>query len=187
MGEEHTEHDLRAVTIGPLEELNAPISLSEHDPVWPSLYEEEERRVQEALGGRALRIEHTGSTSVPGLAAKPIIDMLLVVADSADESSYVPDLERAGYVLRIREPGWREHRLLKRHDPDVNLHVHSHGDPEIGRIIAFRDRLRTDADERQRYEDAKRALARKRWKYVQNYADAKSGVIEEILSRALRD
>lgn len=184
MGEEHSELELRAVTIGPLEELNAPITLSEYDPVWPVLYEEEERRVRDALGERALRIEHNGSTSVPGLAAKPIIDMLLVVADSADEASYVPDLERAGWVLRIREPDWHEHRLLKRRDPDVNLHVHSEGDPEIDRILAFRDRLRADANERQRYEDAKRALARRRWKYVQNYADAKSEIIEEILSRS---
>ena len=184
MGEEHTEQDLRAVTIGPLEELNGPVALSEYDPAWPVAYQKEERRVREALGDRALRIEHTGSTSVPGLAAKPIIDMLLVVADSADESSYVPDLERAGYVLRIREPDWHEHRLLKGRDPDVNLHVHSDGDPEIDRILAFRDRLRADAIERRRYEDAKRELARKRWKYVQNYADAKSEVIEDIISRA---
>ena len=186
MGDHHTtEDELRAATIGPLEELNAPITLSEYDPAWPALYREEERRVRDALGDRAIRIEHTGSTSVPGLAAKPIIDMLLVVHDSADERSYVPDLERAGYVLRIREPDWHEHRLLKRKTPNVNLHVHSEGDPEIERILAFRDRLRADESDRRLYEAAKRELAQRDWKYVQNYADAKGAIVEEILARAL--
>ncbi len=181
---ETTDAELEAVTIGPVEELNGPIHLAEYDDNWVTQYAREEERVRGALGDRALRIEHTGSTSVPGLAAKPVIDILLVVADSADEASYVPDLERAGYVLRIREPDWHEHRLLKHHDPDVNLHVHSDGDREIDRILAFRDRLRSDESDRRRYEDAKRALANKRWKYVQNYADAKSKVIEQILARA---
>lgn len=179
-----TDAELQAVTIGPVEELNGPIQLAEYDEAWATQYAREEERVRGALGDRALRVEHTGSTSVPGLAAKPIIDMLLIVADSADEPSYVPDLEHEGYVLRIREPDWHEHRLMKRRGPDVNLHVHSDGDPEIDRIIAFRDRLRSDDAERQRYEDAKRELARRRWKFVQNYADAKSTIIEEIISRA---
>ena len=92
---------------------------------------------------RVLRLEHVGSTSIPGLAAKPIIDIVLVVADSADEAAYVPALEAAGYVLRIREPGWFEHRVLNGPDTKVNLHVFSDGCPEIGRMLAFRDRLRT--------------------------------------------
>ena len=180
-----SDAELEAVTIGPLEELNAPIELAEYDPAWPELFNVESKRVRSAIGDRALRIEHTGSTSVPGLAAKPIIDMLLVVGDSDDEASYVPALERAGYVLRIREPEWHGHRLFRRADPAVNLHVHPDGCPEIDRILAFRDHLRSNDADRRLYEQAKRALARKRWKYVQRYADAKTSVIEEILSRAI--
>jgi GrpB-like predicted nucleotidyltransferase (UPF0157 family) len=181
--EPFTEEALRSATVGALEPLSDRIRLVEYDLRWPGLYEREAERVREALGEGALRIEHTGSTSVPGLAAKPIIDMLLVVADSADEDSYLPHLERAGYVLRIREPGWHEHRMFRGIDPAVNLHVHTLGCPEIDRMLTFRDRLRTDAGERLLYERAKRELAEKDWKYVQNYADAKSYVIEEIIAR----
>src|SRR5687767_7774033 len=120
-----TDAELESVTVGPLEPLTEPIRLVEYDLEWPVLYEREAERVRGALGERALRIEHTGSTSVPDLAAKPIIDMLLVVADSADEDSYLPSLERAGYTLRVREPDWHEHRMFRGSDPAVNLHVHT--------------------------------------------------------------
>jgi GrpB-like predicted nucleotidyltransferase (UPF0157 family) len=175
--EPFTEEELRSVTVGALEPLAERIRLVEYDPRWPVLYEREAERVQEALGDRALRIEHTGSTSVPGLAAKPIIDMLLVAADSADEDSYLPHLERAGYALRVREPRWHEHRMFRGSDPAVNLHVHTLGCPEIDRMLTFRDRLRTDAGERLLYERAKRELAEKDWKYAKSY------VIEEIIAR----
>jgi GrpB-like predicted nucleotidyltransferase (UPF0157 family) len=122
---------------------------------------------------------------VPGLAAKPVIDILLVVADSGDEPSYVPALEAAGFVLHIREPGWHEHRLFKGPDTDLNLHVFSAGSREIERFLLLRDRLREDPAERQLYEQTQRQLASRTWKYVQDYADAKSEVIEGIISRAL--
>jgi GrpB-like predicted nucleotidyltransferase (UPF0157 family) len=125
-----------------------------------------------------------GSTSVPGLAAKPIIDIILAVHSSADEASYVPALEDAGYRLTIRERDWHEHRLLKGTGPSVNLHVFSKGDSEIRRMVAFRDRLRGDANERTLYEATKKRLAKRKWKYTQNYADAKSEVIEAIVRRA---
>ncbi len=108
-------------------------------------------RIREALGDRALRIEHVGSTSVPGLAAKPVIDIDLVVADSSDEDAYVPPLEAAGYVLRIREPDWYEHRLFKGPDTNVNVHVFSAGCEEVERMVAFRDWLRTHDDDRELY------------------------------------
>ncbi|GAA2796870.1 GrpB family protein [Saccharopolyspora taberi] len=159
------------------------ITLDEHDPAWAERYEREQARIRAALGSRALRVEHVGSTSVPGLAAKPILDIVLVVADSAAEDAYVPELEAAGYALHVREPGWHEHRLLKGRDPAVNLHVFSDGCPEIGRMVAFRDHLRANPDERDRYLRTKRELAARSWEYVQDYADAKSAVIEEIISR----
>lgn len=147
-------------------------------------FQREAARIRTTLGDRALLIEHIGSTSVPGLAGKPIIDLLLVVADSADEPAYVPALEAAGYVVRIREPNWYEHRMFKGPDTDVNLHVLSPGCPEIERILIFRDWLRGGASDRAGYERTKRELARQDWEYTQNYADAKTAVVEAIIARA---
>jgi GrpB-like predicted nucleotidyltransferase (UPF0157 family) len=178
------EDQIKHATIGEPTMLNGPIALAEYNPEWPEHFMREAKRIQTALGDRALRIEHIGSTSIPGLPAKPIIDILLVVTDSADEPSYVPALEAAGFVLRIREPEWHEHRLLKGPDIDLNLHVFTVGSVEIDRVLLLRDRLRNDPAERQFYEQTKRQLARRTWKYVQNYADAKSEVIEAILARA---
>ena len=161
-----------------------PIELVDYDPAWPELFQLEAQKIRAALGERALGLEHAGSTSVPGLAAKPIIDIVLTVADSADEVAYVPALEAAGYELTIREPDWHEHRVLKGTDPQVNLHVFSDGCPEIDRMMAFRDRLRTNPADRDLYERTKRELAQRTWKYTQDYADAKSKVVEEILTRA---
>jgi len=179
-----TDEEIRAGTIGELPEHNATIQLAEYDPKWPVLYEREARRIEAALRPKMLRIEHVGSTSVPGLAAKPLIDIVLVVADTRDEDSYVPPLEEAGYVLRIREPDWFEHRLFKGPDTNVNVHTFSEGCEEVDRMVAFRDWLRTHDEDRDRYLAAKRELAQREWKYVQNYADAKSAVVREIMARA---
>jgi GrpB-like predicted nucleotidyltransferase (UPF0157 family) len=179
-----TEEQIRAATVGEPHLQSGPIQFAEYDPDWPRLFRREESRIRSVLGALALRIEHTGSTSVPGLAAKPIIDILMVVADSSDEPAYVPDMEAAGYVLRIREPDWYEHRCFKGPDTNINLHVLSQGCPEIDRMLGFRDRLRTNESDRELYARAKRELARREWRYVQNYADAKTEVIEEIIARA---
>jgi len=93
--------------------LGGPIVLAEYDPEWRSLFEQEAERIRSVLGSRALRVEHVGSTAVPGLAAKPIIDMALEVENSAAEETYVRALEAVGYVLRIREPEWNGHRMFK--------------------------------------------------------------------------
>lgn len=179
-----TEEALRAVTIGALQPHNSAVLIVDYDPEWPRQFAVEAAKIRARLGERALVLEHAGSTSVPGLAAKPILDILLVVADSADEPTYVPDLERAGYVLRTREPEWFEHRVLKGVDPAVNLHVFSPGCPETERMLLMRDWLRTHDDDRELYESTKRELAQRTWKYVQNYADAKTEVVEAILARA---
>src|SRR5947199_2351097 len=179
-----TEEQIRAAQVGELVPLIAPIQIVDYDPEWPRLYEREAERVQSSLGDRVLLLEHVGSTSVPGLAAKPRIDMVLVVVDSADEPAYVPALEAAAYVLRIRELDWYEHRVFKGPDTDINLHVFSQGCPEIERMLLFRDWLRSNASDRRLYECTKRELADRDWKYTQNYADAKTAVVEEILARA---
>src|SRR6266700_2990558 len=182
--EPSTDEQIRAAYVGEPAPLVGPIQIVDYDPEWPRLFEREARRIQAALGDRVLLIEHTGSTSVPGLAAKPRIDMLLVVANSADEPAYVPALEAAGYVLCIREPEWYEHRMFSGPDTAINLHVFSPGCPEINRMLLFRNWLRNNTSDRQLYERTKRELARLDWKYTQNYADAKATVVEEILARA---
>jgi GrpB-like predicted nucleotidyltransferase (UPF0157 family) len=178
------EAELNAVRVGKVEVHGKPIELVDYDPDWPALYEREVEKIRAALGERVLGLEHAGSTSVPGLAAKPIIDIVLSVADSADEDAYVPSLEAAGYELTIRERNWYEHRALKGTEPRVNLHVFSNGCPEIERMTAFRDRLRTNPADRDLYERTKRDLARRAWTYTQDYADAKREVVEAIITRA---
>ena len=170
--------------IGGPRPLTGPIELHEYDPAWPALYEREAERIREALGDRVVRLEHVGSTSVPGLAAKPIIDIVLEVPETRAEPAYVPALEAAGYVLRIREPEWHEHRVFQRDEPNVNLHTFSADCAETDRMLRFRDRLRRDDGDRDLYLRRKRELAAREWKYTQQYADSKTAVVEEILARA---
>jgi GrpB-like predicted nucleotidyltransferase (UPF0157 family) len=160
------------------------IRIADYDPLWPELFNAEAARIRAALGSRALRIEHCGSTSVPGLIAKPVIDIVLEVTSSADESAYVPALRAAGYVLHICEPEWYEHRLFKGPGTDINLHVFSSGCAETDRMLRFRDWLRNNAADRDLYARTKLDLAGRDWKSVQNYADAKTPVVEEITGRA---
>jgi GrpB-like predicted nucleotidyltransferase (UPF0157 family) len=179
-----TEEEMQAARIGEMRLHNAPIKLVAYSVEWPALFIREAERVRATLGDRVLMLEHVGSTSVPGLAAKPIIDMILAVEDSADETAYVPAMESAGYVLHIREPDWHQHRLFKGPDTDINLHVFSFGCPEMDKMLMFRDWLRRNDADRELYERTKRELAQQTWKYVQNYADAKTAVVEEIVARA---
>jgi GrpB-like predicted nucleotidyltransferase (UPF0157 family) len=169
---------------GPPRRLDRLIEIADYDPAWPGLYEREEVRLRAALGDRIVRVEHAGSTSVPGLPAKPIIDVVLEVADAADEDAYMHDLEAAGYVLRFRETDRWEHRLFRGPDTHVNLHVFTAGCEETNRMLLFRDHLRRDEADRVRYARAKRELATRNWSYRQQYADAKTAIVTEIMSRA---
>ncbi|SES19356.1 GrpB family protein [Actinokineospora terrae] len=179
-----SDDDLQKVIVGEVRPHAAPITLVEYDPRWPDLYAREEHRVRAVLGPVARRLEHVGSTSVPGLTAKPIIDMLLLVPDAADEPGYLPALETAGYVLRVREPDWFEHRLFKGPDTDINLHVFGDGCPEADRMLRFRDRLRANDSDRDHYADTKRHLATTTWRHVQDYAEAKTTVVAHITAKA---
>ncbi len=160
----------------------ARIKLLDYDADWPKKFEAHALRIIEALGPSALRIEHIGSTSVPGLAAKPIIDILVVVRDSADEAAYLSQLEAAGYQLRVREPDWNEHRMFRTPERDVHVHIYTEGCPEIERYLIFRERLRRNTEDRDRYERRKRELAMKEWSDMNDYAAAKTEVIESIIA-----
>ena len=181
-----TEDEIMVGRVGTLERLDAPVVLAEADPSWPVVAAHLIADIRRVLGPVAMLIEHAGSTSIPGLAAKPVIDLVLGVPDPADEDAYVDRLESLGYALRIREPDWHEHRLLKHSDPTVNLHVFGIGSTEIDRMLGFRDHLRTDADDLAFYLRTKRGLARRRWALMQQYADAKGEVVEQIVARAQR-
>lgn len=186
-GQSGTDDDyLRAVTIGERVPFNSTVHLAPYDPDWTRQFAIHAGQIREALTSNVLLLEHVGSTSVPGLSAKPIIDMVLAVSDSADEPAYVPPLEARGFVLRIREPEWFQHRLLKAPNVAGNVHVFSMGCGEIDRMLLFRDWLRTHDDDRRLYEETKRHLAARTWSDRQHYADAKSDVVREILARAGR-
>ena len=157
-----------------------PVTLVAYDPAWPARYERERERIVAALGARVLAIEHIGSTSVPGLAAKPVVDIDLAVADPDDEAAFVPALEAAGYVLRVREP---RHRMLRTPEHDVHVHVFAPGDEDMARDLRFRDRLRASPEDRAAYEARKRELARRDWAARQDYADAKGPLIDAIAAR----
>ncbi len=156
-----------------------PVVLVEPDPAWPRRFAAAAERIHAALGQRVLRIEHVGSTAVPGLAAKPIVDICLCVADPEDEATYAPDLAALGYAIRVREPG---HRMYRPPARDVNLHVYAPHDPEVARYLAFRDRLRASPEDRAAYAARKRELAARDWDDINHYADAKGDLIEAIIA-----
>lgn len=157
------------------------IELTSHDPRWAAAFENLRDAIVSALGVSATSIEHVGSTAVAALAAKPVLDILLVVDDSSNEVAYRGALEGVGFTFHAREPDWYEHRLFKHDDPQANLHVFSVGCPEIDRMVAFRDLLRRDESARAAYDAKKRELAGRTWDRVQDYADAKSGTVEALL------
>ena len=175
-----TEERLETGLIGGIEKRD--IEVGDYDSDWPRKFEQHAKIIAGAIGGSLLSIEHIGSTSVPGLAAKPIIDILVVVQNSASESTYLTQLEAAGYVLRVREPNWNEHRMFRTPNMDVHIHIYSAGCREIQRNLAFRDRLRRNAEDRRRYEQVKRELAAKEWPDMNAYAQAKTEVIESIIA-----
>ena len=178
------EEEILAAAVGEPPPTYREVVVADYDPEWPKWFERGAGGIRGALGDGVLQLDHVGSTSVRGLSAKPLIDINMVVADTTDEDAYVPPLEAIGYELRVREPDWYEHRLLRGFDPPVNLHVFNPGCEEVEQMRVLRDWLRTHDDDRDLYARAKRELAAKQWKYVQNYADAKSEVIQEILARA---
>ena len=152
--------------------------------MWPIQFEQQAGLIRNALGSAALAVEHVGSTSVPGLSAKPVLDIALTVKDSSREESYAPALEAHGFELFVREPDWFAHRMFKHFSPRTNLHVFSDGCSEVERLKLFRDWLRAHEADRALYEKMKRELAARHWVLLQDYADAKTGVVKEILRRA---
>ena len=157
------------------------VELHDADPLWPERYLEHRQRILDAMGASAVAIEHIGSTSVPGLAAKPIVDLVVAVEDITAEEDYLDPLLTAGYVLRVREP---RHRMVRTPERDVHVHLYEQGAPEIDEYLLLRDHLRSDADDRALYERTKRELLGRSWDDMNDYADAKTEVILAIKARA---
>ncbi len=177
--DDHLDEVLDAVLVGGRE--RRAVEIAEPDPTWPAAFERHRAVLARALGARARRIDHVGSTAVPGLAAKPIVDIQVTVEDPDDEPAFGPALEDAGYALRVREP---RHRMFRTPARDVHVHVWAAGSDDERRHLLLRDWLRIDRADRTRYEDTKRRLARRRWRDVNYYAEAKTPVITEIMARA---
>src|SRR6476661_9295572 len=165
------------------------VEVVDPDPRWIADFECLAHRIRSALGERALKVEHVGSTAVPGRPAKHVIDIDLTVADSADEPAWLPGLEAAGFELVVREPWWHEHRCLTAEDPRCNLHVFPPDCPETVRHRLFRDWLRTHPDDLALYRDAKlgaATAATAAGEHVMDYNARKEEVIREIYDRAFR-
>ena len=167
----------------------APISVVPADPAWSEQFATQEAVIREALGARVLRIDHVGSTSVPGLDAKPVIDIDLTVADPGDEVAYVPALVACGFEHTIREPWWYGHRMLRGEDPAVNLHVFGPDSPETWRHLILRDHLRRDAADRALYAAVKREAAESataRGETMDQYNARKQEALRGIVRRAMQ-
>lgn len=164
-----------------------PIDMVPADPAWPVVFEEIAAGLREVLGARVLDLLHVGSTSVPGLAAKPVIDIDLIVANPANEPSWLPALEAAGFVLTAREPWWHEHRMLRGYDPRSNIHIFGPDAAEPWKHRIFRDHLLRDHTDRDRYARAKQDAARlasAEYETVMEYNRRKEEVIRAIYARA---
>jgi len=175
----HLDEALDAVLVGGREQRR--VVMAEPDPRWPAVFDRHRAAIAAALGARARRIDHVGSTAIPSLAAKPIVDIQVTVDDPEDDPSFRPALEGLGYVLRVREA---RHRMFRTPSRDVQVHVWAAGSDDERRHVLFRDWLRVDEPDRRLYEDTKRRLAGRRWPDVNYYAEAKSPVIVEIMDRA---
>lgn len=177
----HDDAELSEVLVHGLQPTT--VTIVDYDPAWPSRFEAHATQLHTLLGGRLKLVEHIGSTSVPGLAAKPIIDIVVGIENPEQESAYLPELESAGYDLRVREP---QHRCLRLDTPtdSVNLHCYPPEHVDVRRYLALRDQLRSNAADRELYATTKRELAGRQWGDVNYYADAKGPVIHKILAHA---
>ncbi|KAI9154815.1 hypothetical protein HJFPF1_07372 [Paramyrothecium foliicola] len=187
----HYEYDpSRVQRVGESTFAKLPLKIEPPDSSWPEHFKVLKSIIQEALGPKALSISHVGSTAVPNLPAKAIIDIDLTVPDPTDEADYVPALESAGFQFLLREPKWHEHRFFNTNLPyHCNLHVFAHGTAELVRHLIMKEWLTTHEDDRKLYAQAKMEATEKSnllGETVMQYNARKETVIREILERAFR-
>ena len=167
--------------------MTEPIELSPYDPSWPAAFEHERVLIAPILGPNAIRIEHMGSTSIPGLPAKPIIDVIVLVDDLAAARSAIPALEATGYSFWADNPD-KSKLFLVRGLPLAphrthHLHIYDNAD-EVDRHLIFRDRLRARPDLRDAYLALKTDLASRfrtdREAYTNHKTDFIDGVVRAV-------
>jgi GrpB-like predicted nucleotidyltransferase (UPF0157 family) len=163
---------------------NEPIELVPYDPSWPAQFDAIKARLVDALGATARRVDHVGSTAVPGLIAKPIIDAQLSVPDHADEDAFAPHIAALGWPLRARSPGERYFRPPNGAPRIVHLHVCDHGGEWERRHLLFRDYLRAHAERCASYSALKSELAEKYRDDRLAYVDGKTAFVEQTLADA---
>ncbi|WP_258089948.1 GrpB family protein [Serratia liquefaciens] len=162
------------------------VAVVAYDSSWPEIYLTLESDVKNELGSNLLQIDHVGSTAVPGLAAKPVIDIDLTVADAEDEKTYVLALESLGYKLIVREPRFHGHRLFHYNNPRVNLHVFTLNSPEITRHLLFRNWLRQSERDCKLYSDAKFEAIKGCSLDIQKYHENKSKIVRDIYQKIFK-
>jgi GrpB-like predicted nucleotidyltransferase (UPF0157 family) len=168
--------------------LSKPIVIQDYDPQWPDLYAVEERFLWEALSSSAVQIEHIGSTSVPGLAAKPIIDISVAVHDLADVTKYVPAMNRLRYMEVSINPAFQRRLFCKGPYNEGTHHVHFtvHGSVVWAEPLLFRDYLRAHPEAAAWYQQVKRDSAAKHQNDLNGYHDEKAGCVVALMERARR-
>lgn len=171
------------------------MAIVEPNPAWPQRFLDTKARIEAVLGSTAVAILHAGSTSVPGLPAKDVIDVDLVVKDIKDEDSYVEAIERVGFLFLLREADWHQHRFFVDEGDrpgayPINLHVFGSDCPEVERHRIFREWLSKSPKDLQLYATVKRecaAASEAAAESMQEYTLRKEKTVREILNRAFRD
>jgi GrpB-like predicted nucleotidyltransferase (UPF0157 family) len=162
------------------------VTLAKHHGEWAAAFEAEKANLEQLAGDVALDIQHFGSTSIPGLAAKPIIDILMAVRSLSEVIKIRPALESAGY--EYRENGSDDVQILFAKGPEVKrthyLHITALGSSGWQNPLAFRDYLRTHPDELRRYEELKQNLAERYSDHREQYTAGKKDYVDEVVTRA---
>ena len=162
------------------------MEIADPDPLWPTLYEAEAQRLRHDLGPALRALEHIGSTAVPGLAAKPVLDIMAAMDTLEEADARLPLLAASGYALRAT--GMRERLFLQRAaesgTPAVNLHLVTLASWPRRKERRFRDRLRAHPEEAAAYAALKRDLAARLGTDPEAYTRAKTALIQEIMDRA---
>jgi GrpB-like predicted nucleotidyltransferase (UPF0157 family) len=156
--------------------------LLDYQPAWPRLFEEEAERIRAACGDRLVGIEHIGSTSIPGLAAKPILDIMPLLVSFEEGFDIVPNMEGLGYEYKGEYGIPRRHYFVKGTPRTHHVHMYEADDDEVVRHLLFRDYLREYADTAAEYESLKRRLAAEVPR--EDYPEAKTGFVAQVLARA---
>ncbi len=160
----------------------APVELVDHDPTWAELFEDERNRLAGIFDGQAVGIEHIGSTSVPGLCAKPIVDVLVGLRELELSDEQISAMQALGYEY-LGEYGLPGRLFFRKVPRTHHVHVVAHGGDHWERHLTFRDALRSDADERRGYDEFKRRLAAE-GHTRDAYTELKTPFIKEVENRA---